>query len=78
MEFFHLILRLLGQLHGFGKLTHEGFVCLFLTLEVRSSDAPLLKYGYLYSYTEFDLTYTQVHFWTKPHISSHLTMKLSQ
>lgn len=32
---------------------------MFLTLKVRSSDATLVEYGYLYSYTEFDLIYIQ-------------------
>lgn len=45
------------QLHSFGELTHAGFVCLFLSLEVRSSDVTLLHHGYFYSHTECDLTY---------------------
>lgn len=45
------------QLYSFGELTHGAFVCLFLSLEVRSSDVTLLQHGYFYSYSEFDLTY---------------------
>lgn len=39
-KFFSVFLRPLGQLHGFGELTHKGFAGLVLIFEVRSSHAP--------------------------------------
>lgn len=39
-DFFSVFLRVFGQLHGFGELTHKGFAGLVLISEVRSSHAP--------------------------------------